>query len=273
MNQPSLVRVRRPCIIYCLLALSVPCCSAGTEGDNPFVGPVDASPCKGEAEYATYLARAALPADGNLGRDYAALGEALVARDEMPIGLECLEWEYARERLRLAVSNFAGGCSIDWEGEVTVPTPGEVVIALRNPSCDVARCGSCLYDTSAEVALPLEAWAAAGSDEARVTLELHDCKGELGQRFERDIALDAGGISCRPGEAWSWVYADVSESTVFSEAQRNLYAPCGETEGAVECTEERTCNSGYCVPACSSDAECPLDGALTCQEGACLVKR
>lgn len=260
-----------------VLCLTVPSCSngSGTEGDNPFAGTVDASPCKGDGAYADYLARPHLPlaADHVAFSPFARVEQALIAHDEMPIGLECLQWQSGDEQLQLAVSNFAGGCGINWDGDVVV-TPGEVVIRLQNPACDLARCGNCSYDTDVEItASPANVFA--DDQPLHVSLELLDCKGERSSSLDWEVAASANsdGIVCRPIDSWDWIYGKVSGSDLFTETQLNLYAVCDNPDQSepVVCTGDRACVAGYCVPSCESDADCPLDGALTCQDGACLV--
>lgn len=262
-----------------VLCLTVPSCSNsdGTEGDNPFAGTVDASPCKGEEAYADYLARPRLPLSASnhaASSPYTSVDQALVANGEMPIGLECLQWQSEGEQLQLAVSNFTGGCGIDWNGEVALKTPGEVVIRLQNPSCNIARCGNCSYDTNVEItASPDDVFV--DDEPLHVTLELLDCNGERSASLDWDVANSASrdGIVCRPIDSWGWIYGKVSGSDVFSEAQLNLYAVCDNPDESesVACTEDRACVGGYCVPNCESNADCPLDGAFTCQAGACLL--
>lgn len=289
-------RASQACEFWRLICLtvavtsSVTCCSdRGTEGDALAAASVGVTPCKVDARYARSLVETQSSAATDapqitnhdprgsatgLGSalDYGGIEQALVARDETPLALECLQWNYGGGSAMLFVRNFAGPCSVVWEGETTLRAAGDVVISLRNSSCDIARCGSCLYDADAELASPLAALVADGSDSTRVTLELRDCNGELTRAQDWEITLEERGDSCRPVEGWSWVYDKASQSGAFSETQLNLYAPCGDSEGAVECTEDRSCNGGYCVPGCGSDVDCPLDGALTCRDGACMLK-
>jgi hypothetical protein len=265
------------------------CSDRGAEGDDPVVSPVSATRCKLDAPYARYRfdAQASAAADApsvsdrevlssgprrGSAVDYRTVEQALLARDETPIALECLQWNHGGGKAMFSFRNFAGPCSVVWDGEATLKAPGEVVIGLHNSSCEIARCGSCIYDVNAELAGPLEALVAPGSSVTRVTLELHDCKGESTQSYDWEIFLKESGASCRPVDGWSWFYEQASQSEAFTETQLNLYAPCGDSEGAVECTEDRSCSGGYCVPGCGADVDCPLGGALTCREGACLVK-
>ena len=268
-------RVGLPALLLVVWCGSMPGCNGGTEGDNPFSGPVDASPCKGDAEYADYLARAngrLAPFGSERSTNFDVNEQALVAQREMPIGLECVEWEYSGESLQLVVSNFTSGCAIEWEGETRLVAPGEIVMTLRNPSCEVARCGSCAYDARSEVNGPRADLLGLDGETRRVTLEVRDCNGEPSDSISWQLGPNSErGIRCEPVDGWAWLYGKSSSSDLFDETQLNLYAVCGEAEGAVECTEDRSCNGGYCVPACSATEDCPLGGALTCQDGACLL--
>lgn len=267
------------------LAASVPSCS-GTEADNPFAGPVDSTPCKGEPAYADYLARpssARLSAQslgsgfGGSGRgaSFARTGQALTVSDQVPLTLECLAWAHEGETLQLQISNFLGGCAIDWTGGAGVSTPGHVVVQLDQNECVDALCGNCIYDTRAEVNARVDDLIASDSGKTEVTLRLTNCEGEATRSFEWlvPIASEPTGISCRPlGDYGAVRSARVAHE--YSESQVNLYAPCDNDEHPEfndVCSDDRTCVGGYCVPGCEVEDDCPLGGALGCIDGACLL--
>ncbi len=257
------------------LAVVIPSCLAGTEGDNPFSGPVNPSPCKGEEDYSTFaaafkrpptsLAKAALQHDG-----YATLEHALVAREEMPVTLECLEWDYASGELSLMVSNFSGPCGAEWEGATRLLGAGAVTIQLD--TCLVARCGSCTYDTSGLLAAPLEEIVGSPGNALEVTLALGDCEGQVTSERRWNVPLleQRAGILCQPATPQ---FSGPITSDHFSETQRNLYAVCdpAQAPSAVECTEGRSCVEGYCMAPCTEDPDCPMPGVLVCSDGACRL--
>lgn len=269
------------------LVVSVPGCF-GTEADNPFAGPVDSTPCKKMPEYASYLAQqssAGLGAQSltsgfgsggsGTGASFASIAQALTVDEQVPLALECLEWTYEGETLHLQISNFLGGCGNEWTGGAGLSAPGQVVVQLDKSECADAACGNCSYDTRAQVNVSAEDLVASGTATTQVTLRLTNCKGEVTRSYEWSvpIAAEPSGITCRA--IWDFfAVQSASAGDVFSEADVNLYARCEDAEYpefTKTCTEDRTCVDGYCVPPCAVDGDCPLGGALSCIDGACLL--
>ncbi len=242
---------------------------AGTEADNPVAEPVDTTPCKSEAEYFT-----APETSGT----FSTLRQALTGAEQVPVWLECVEWELQQDqRLSLQVFNFRGGCAIAWEGGVRITDAGEAVIELENtnPGCAVAGCGNCIYDVRGSVALS----EAQTNGSLPFSLERLPCNGSNGRSSDWTLPLstEPTGMSCRLSDPYG------AASAYYNGAGRDdqLYTECvaaGETPGAgsfdvvvEDCGPDLSCVEGRCLPECTDDSDCPLGGALTCQTGYCRL--
>lgn len=248
-------------------------CQAGTDGARVSSGTATPSPCKHEEAYANYAAtitRSASALAQSIRGGHATLESALIGEREVPVTLECLEWEFQAEQLSIRISNFAGPCGAEWVGATFLKAPGAVSIELD--TCTAARCGSCTYDTAAELTAPLAEIVAPTDSEVAITLALGDCDGIATSEREWQVPLSSQptGISCKPAVPGLNGFPD---SDYFSETQRNLYAVCDAARApvAVECTEARSCVDGFCLEPCTEDRDCPLDGALVCRDGACKL--
>jgi hypothetical protein len=257
------------------LALIHPSCT-GTEADNPFTDPTMTSLCKGDEEYVPLGARWKA---SSLGTDWSAPalsaqaspGESLLSPlSEIPVWLECVEWELREGVLDYQIANFRGGCEVTWEGGGRVTSDGDVVVELANNSCSVALCGNCLYDLRSGGQLEMP----DANESVHFELVRKDCEGDVTvtSKWQLPVGESPHGMLCRPADRWG---AESSVGNASSNVDVDLYAPCGEDSmdelAERSCAEGLTCVSGNCVPACMSDEECPLSGALTCQEGHCLL--
>jgi hypothetical protein len=241
----SRLKLQRAWVCSCVLILLLPRC-AGTEADNPFTD-VIITPCKSSDEYEA--------------RSLEQLGPELSPAVAVPIGLQCLQWQVVDDVLELQILNFGAGCGIVWEGRATVD--GErLSIALDNPSCVVAACFSCIYD--AAVAVPL-----AVSGDMTLEFRLGSCASAPDvQTWDLPVAQQPRGMVCE--------YADTfgARAAAFELGMDgSAYSVCGEL--GADCDEGLTCNAvgeldARCLPPCSRDSDCPLDGATRCSEGLCV---
>jgi hypothetical protein len=248
----------------------------GTEADNPFAEPVDITSCKAKDGYVGFAAKVASP--GALGRTrFANLSQALTSPSEIPVWLECVDWSLEADgKLALQVLNFRGGCSVEWEGGSRITEDGAVMIELNNadPSCAVAGCGNCIYDVRGDVSLD----EAMRRGEIPFTLSRLPCNGSNGLNSEWTLPL---------GEQPSGTRCMLSDSEGAAGAQSKgagrsdeLFTPC-TTDAALDpvpfpvpildCGEGLSCVNERCLPACTADSDCPLQGALPCQEGFCQL--
>lgn len=260
---------------FLALGMVASSCYGGTEGDNPFVGSAHPSPCKNKEEFTSYEPMFARPAltlrelEGS-GGDFASIGSSLVvARDEMPVNIECLEWQYTDGQLSLMVSNFNGPCGAQWTSSTSVDSPGKLTIALT--TCVVAACGSCIYDTSAQVSAPLTQLLDVEGETLEVALRQGDCEGRISsdEVWQVPLSEQTAGIICQPAKP---SFGGPPTSDYFSETQRNLYASCDPSYvHAVECTEGRSCVEGYCMAPCTQDTDCPLTDVFVCSDGSCRL--
>lgn len=268
-------RALRPAIVLSLFG-AVQC--MGTEADNPFTEePVDITSCKAKDGYVGFAPKvASLREASNSGR-FANLSQALTSPSEIPVWLECVDWSLEVDgKLALQVLNFRGGCSVEWEGGSHIKEDGAVVIELNNadPSCAVAGCGSCIYDVRGEVSLD----EATRRGEIPFTLSRLPCNGSNGLDSEWTLPL---------GEQPSGTRCVLSDSEGAASAQSRgagrsdeLFTPC-TTDAALDpvpfpvpildCGDGLSCVNERCVPACTADSDCPLQGALTCQDGFCQL--
>jgi hypothetical protein len=270
---PSVSRIAQWCCLWQTTLAAMASCQGGTDEEPRPSGTASVSPCKLDDAYSGYMTPAArrqgTAVKASERERHATLESALIAGDEMPVTLECLEWAYTNEQLSIRISNFDGPCGAEWSGGTWLNAPG--VVNIRLDSCTQARCGTCTYDTSAELT-GRRADLLGPKSALAVTLTLGDCDGLPTSETQWQLPLSSQptGISCKPATPG---LTGFPSSDHFSETQRNLYAICDAARApvAVECTERRSCVDGYCLEPCTLDSECPLEGALVCRDGACRL--
>lgn len=275
MNQLS-IRTSLACLGLFALALIQPSCT-GTEADNPFTDPATTSLCKGEDDYLPLAnQREALALDqdtlkGPLPADPIPPREShLSSLSEIPVWLECIEWDLREGVFDYQVSNFRGGCAVDWKGGGEVTSDGNVAVKLQNKSCSVAACGNCLYDLRSNGQLEMS----EAKDAVTFELIRTNCGGEV--TVESSWNLPIGpmphGILCSDADRSG---AESGAGKAAPGVEVELYAPCEDGSDADlpgrTCAENLNCIAGRCVPSCSIDDDCPLAGALTCQDGHCQL--
>lgn len=246
----------------------------GTEADNPYAGPVDTTPCKADPKFAGGLALTShTPTARELATPHSSLTSELTSADaeQVPLWLECIQWEVTVDSVQLLLSNFHSGCAIDWTGGAGFSESGHIVVQLdKGDECFDALCGNCLYDARATASRAGNQLTSDASGEGltAVTLKLTDCRGETSGTSEWALPLETEprGISCRDSDRFA--AREAVNRRTFTEEQSNLHAPCSR---AGDCTEERSCVNGYCAATCAEDSDCPLSGAFVCVEGACIL--
>jgi hypothetical protein len=242
--------------------LLVVACASGTETDNPASGPLvrfDASACKTEP-----VERSTAP-----GRST----DAFVTTSDDD-GLSCVEWERREDgELALRFLNVTGPCSVEWRGTATARADGGLDVLAKNPSCEIARCGSCLYDFE----LAVKDTVPSGLS---VTLALANCKGELSeQTLSVVLPADAAdsGIRCRYADGSAYGQQLAQEGRCGSR-----FSPCGA--GSISCPENTSCTAGLactelgdgvgsmlCLASCTADEGCSPTGVTRCENGVCSV--
>lgn len=265
----SLTRARNSSLSILALALVHPSCT-GTEADNPFTDPTTTSLCKGADDYKPLAnLREPLTVDpswsaGPSRAELPAPESTLLPLGDIPIWLECLEWDLAHGVFDYQVANFRGGCEVSWSGGGRVTDQGDVLLELHNNNCAVAACGNCLYDVRSGGQLEMPQVT------RDVTFELirKNCDGEVTVESEWILPTSeqTHGLHCRKADAWG------AEAGGEGDAFAALYAPCGDAFGETRsCPDGLSCVAESCVPSCSADEDCPLSGALTCQDNYCQL--
>jgi hypothetical protein len=254
-----------------LLALAAVRCSNGTETDNP-VGPVvafqgsqcehqgtshDGAPPQSSTQSAgAYRSLADVPGGGTrleIAGDYTRL--------------ECVAWERDGEKLRVSVRNFRASCGIEWgEGRVSVDG-ASVFLGAHNPECRVARCGNCFYDLEFAVeGVPQDGDLDVSIAETDGTKKI--CQPQFEPKIVSVANTEPSGVRCAP-----------LTPTLFNEPPPDCerYSACSD---ACACASETRCetvatefSSGtLCVPECTTEDDCPVPGAFTCEAGLCRSK-
>lgn len=249
----------RQAIVLCALALCAgsPSCTAGTDTGNPLTS-ADVSACKSEA------------LEGS-GAAVNALAQA--APENRFDGLFCLRAERGEDDLALDAYNFAGGCHIEWKAEAR-QRDGGLYIALTNPSCAVAACGSCLYDASFSASLD-----ALAAGEERIGLVDEPCEGDATELGAFRVPEAAGEVElhCEYARYLEW-----HAQRTGSFGQENM--PCHGTALDSEAGEpsEPSCEPGLtCVPLSESDQrclkqcdtkdDCAVPSVMQCNAGLCVL--
>jgi hypothetical protein len=227
---------------------SVVSCAGGTETDNPAsLQGFTSSTCKSRA-----------PEPGQ---------EALVLASDAE-GLQCIEWETnASGSLSVGLLNFPEPCADDYQGTASFTKDGTIELAVHKTSCQVARCGTCVFDFHFELsgvgrskALPLRTGSAVCATEPTtfddvVNLPLpQQPSGVTCQYLRRNAVEQYGSARSRCGE-------------------RNM--PCGDCRSAdaQTCADGLSCNvvadgDSRCLASCSKNDDC-AGGLTSCSDGFC----
>jgi hypothetical protein len=237
--------------IALLLGLSVSCAGAGgTETDNPDAPLKDfsASACK--------------------NKDPAPGAQALTLASSTD-GLQCVSWERnATGNLDIKLLNFPEPCGEKYLGNAAVAGDGTLALSVYKDTCDVYKCGLCVFDFDFELR--------GISDKAALELKVGagTCASEpvtFSDSLSLPIDQESSGIACRElsRSALEWYARGASRC-----GQPNM--PCGICDSATDTT---TCQAGStcgevatgdsrCLADCKTDADCDVP-ATHCQNGGC----
>jgi hypothetical protein len=183
-------------------------------------------------------------------------------------GLKCIAWEAgAPGRLTVDLTNFEEACGAEWQGSAGYDPRTGLTLALTNPDCRIAKCGSCVYDWSFDVAVP------DGSGPIPLRISIDRCPGE--QEITSYTAslptARPSGILCRSA---NW-YALEQQCSELGDCG-TLGMPCGTTvdmdvscTAGLECVNASGSSDTVCIEPCGSDADCGTTGALSCEDGVC----
>lgn len=231
---------------------AISCAGSGTETDNPAtLTGFTSSACKTETT--------------DPGR------QALVLESDAE-GLQCVEWSPgAAGALELRLLNFPEACGNDYEGTAATAADGTLELAVHKTTCDVLRCGWCVFDFG---------YTLTGIDATRplaVHLGSAICATEP-TTFADEVTLpldqQASGVVCR--------YLEHNATEQYGRArsscgERNM--PCGACNGtdSSSCADGLTCtevasSDSRCLASCTTDADCTA-GLTTCQDGLCRASQ
>jgi hypothetical protein len=197
--------------------------------------------------------------------------QALTASDShLYDGLQCLRWEREATQVRFEAFNFTGGCEVHWVGRLASKSGG-VDLVLSDPSCNVAACGSCLYDAAFEI----DAERTALDESAKVDLKTAPCDGP---------ATVIASWQLQPGDGASGLHCSYPRALVDHAGRLGLCGkrdmPCRDRCGdrqSPACDPGLVCNetsesSFTCLAECNKDDDCRLPEVMTCSEGLCRLR-
>jgi hypothetical protein len=231
-----------------LLVALVSCASSGgTETDNPdsVVEDFASSSCKNKA-----------PGDGQ---------QALILASDAE-GLQCVEWEEkASGGLRLRLLNFPEACGKLYLGRAERAADGALEVSVYKDTCDVYRCGNCVYDFDFDLTVSVDA-------PLGVRLGSAVCASQP-TTFDEELTLpldeEPSGIRCRP------LHPHVLQQYASARGScGELNMPCGDcSAGQTACAAGSACvalasGDSRCLADCTTDSDC-VAGLTSCQEGAC----
>ncbi|HVY28097.1 MAG TPA: hypothetical protein VHB79_16180 [Polyangiaceae bacterium] len=234
-------------VVGVALSASVLSCAGGTETDNPAtLKDFSASDCK--------------------TRQTDAGQQALVLSSDAE-GLQCIEWHAdAQGGLELELLNFPEPCGNAYLGAAT-QEGGSVLLSVHKDSCEVFRCGTCVFDFQ----FKLQGIDTAHDLPLRIGSAI--CESEpidYSDDFRLPLAKRSSGTVCRYlGRSAVEQYG--RERTTCGS--KNL--PCGDCNG----TDATSCGTGLscmevassdtrCLATCGSDDDC-ADGLTSCRDGVC----
>lgn len=235
-------------LVLWALVGSVVSCAGGTETDNP------ASPLAG-FESSACKTKAASPGP-----------QALVLESDVE-GLQCVEWEQlGSDSLRLRLLNFPAPCGEQYLGRAATGSDGALEVSVYKDTCDVFRCGTCVFDFDYELSVTLD-------EPLELRLGTAICASKP-TTFDLELMLpvdtESSGITCRALEHSALEMYGRARGTC---GQRNM--PCGDcnTADVSSCTGDLVCttlgdNDARCLVPCASNDECTA-GVTTCLDGVC----
>jgi len=202
--------------------------------------------------------------------------DRLVLEDEKGLdGLRCVAWKRLGDNeIKLDLYNFDGACGATWSGDAAVATDGTLELRIDNPSCTIARCGSCLYDWSFHVGGVLP------DRPTTVAIAVNACPGtQTPVATALTLGAEAEGIAC--GFAG---YAGLQGEAVQLGTCGQAGMPCtgaymcgtgsasatGTCATGLACADDgRSATQLLCLMPCATMADCPRTDVFSCQAGLC----
>jgi hypothetical protein len=247
----------KPWLIGLALSTAVAACSGGGVSQDSF----SSSACKKETTAEMRLARM---------RSLNVLGSEAGLE-----GLRCVAWKRASDdRLLLDLYNFEGACGAVWTGEGKLAADGSLAVHIDNPSCQIAKCGICLFDWSLDLHLGLPADQAVGLDVA-----VDSCAGEeTTTHVAALIGPEATGIRCALAHYGALNWQATAKGTCGQAGMpcegsllcgSGSFTSTGTCAAGLVCDSAAAVNEPVCLVPCTTTAECPRADVYACQAGAC----
>lgn len=240
--------------------------SSSGDGGSGALSNFSASECKKESAQALYASLTRALVTGVASGDYE--------------GLKCVSWDAGADGgAKIDLINFESACGPKWQGGATVGEGNALALAVDNPGCMLAGCGSCIYDWSFAVT-----GLTAGKDIALV-MKVNACPDDATStnNVSYSVTIPAAatpkGIMCRYAD---WGALNWQVMSLGTAGQ--LHMPCAGLEtdaGTPPCDEGLTCeklapgsygDGAICLKSCTADADCPLTDLISCQSGLCKLK-
>ena len=197
-------------------------------------------------------------------------GQQALALSSQLEGLQCIEWARGDAGvLNLRLSNFVEACGETYLGAAALAEEGVLELSVYKDTCEVLRCGSCLYDFDFRVS------GLAFDAPLRIRTGASVCESQpVGWDDSLGLPVDEqpNGLICR------YVRRNALEQYATTRAtcgERNM--PCGNcsSTGPETCGDGLTCapvaeGDSRCLANCGSDSDC--GPSMTCAGGLCQSK-
>ncbi len=180
-------------------------------------------------------------------------------------GLQCVAWQRSEPgRLRLDFINAEASCGFPrgqgglWRPTLELRGDGTLDVKVEWDFASANACGACLQDFSFVV-------TGTGVDEVRSTgLLTRSCTSDCpwGTAVET-VALTAdGGVTCR--------YPNLLHVSGLEEGALHMPPKQGVCQAGLT-PVLNDLGSTICAVSCGADQDCPLEGLLSCTDGACVL--
>jgi hypothetical protein len=190
-------------------------------------------------------------------------------------GLRCVAWErVGTNELKLDLYNFDAACGALWTGDGVVAADGTLALHVNNPSCQIAKCGICLYDWSFDLHLSVAANQAVALD-----IAVDACEGQQStQRSSAVIGPEAKGIRCTLAHYGAMNWQATAAGTCGKAGMPcvgSLLCGSGSFTSTGTCADDLVCDSSsavnepVCFVPCTTVADCPRADVYGCQAGLC----
>lgn len=190
-------------------------------------------------------------------------------------GLRCVAWQrVSANELRLDLYNFNSACGATWTGNGTVAADGTLNLHIDNPSCNIARCGSCMYDWSFDLNVTI----AAGGP-VPVAISVNACAAtQAPTTWSAVIGAEQSGIRCTLADYGSLTWQASATNTCGTAGMPcvgSLLCGSGQATSTGTCGAGLVCDSSaaenqpVCLVPCTVQDDCPRPDVWSCQSGLC----